>query len=88
MRLGIRLDTALIGIRTICGNAIHGVKPASILFTTPSWLSVALDTAQVTPMACNSAILEQGKHRFGYFALRGAGVAGALIAALRLLGVL
>lgn len=90
-RFAVRLDTARIGVRTVCGQPVHGVKPASILFSTPAWLSVAIDSAQVTPLSCNSAILEMGKHRFGYYAVRGGAVAGAATAvykALKALGIL
>lgn len=88
MRLRIRLDTAALAVRTLCATKrVRGVYPASILFVTPPWLAVTLDTAQVTPLACNMGILEGGKHRLGYFALRGGVLAGAAFTVLRLLGV-
>lgn len=51
--LDLRLDTARIAPRIQCGAPVSGVRPASLLVTTPDWLTVTIDSVRSDPNVCN-----------------------------------
>lgn len=54
LALTVALDTAHIGVRLQCGKVDpFGVRPATVLTTTPSWLSLRLDNVQQAPEICS-----------------------------------
>ena len=53
MDLSVRLDPAHLAARITCGQESHGVAPASLDLTAPSWLTVTLDSLAFEPRVCS-----------------------------------
>jgi hypothetical protein len=73
----IRLDPAVFSLRTQCGQAANGIRPATLLFSGPDWLQFTVVRAQQDPLYCNASILKN-KHGSGYYVIRGAAATGVL----------
>lgn len=53
-RIGIRLDTARLGIRATCSaKKVDGIRQASIYVSSPTWLTVAVDSVSQDRTVCN-----------------------------------
>lgn len=53
MAVRVALDSATIRPRLQCGQPVGGYSPASVILTTPDWLSVRVDSVQQSPDICN-----------------------------------
>lgn len=60
IKLGVVTDSIQLGVRLQCGEPVRGVRPASILVTTPKWMNAKIEGAQTTPQACNPITVHGG----------------------------
>lgn len=74
----IRLDPAVLQMRTQCGQPVNGVRPATLMFSGPDWLEFSIHSAQQDPLFCN-AFLKSKIHSPGYYVARVSLLTGALI---------
>ena len=81
--LTITPDTAVIGLRVQCGEAVRGIRPATIVVSPPDWMDAYIDTAQVTPLACNEPALRKARFSFGIGVGKAAKVAILTLAVIK-----
>lgn len=56
--LGVDVDPVALGVRLTCGESDGRVRPASVLLTTPEWLTARVDSVRQDPEVCNPGILD------------------------------
>jgi len=74
----IRLDPALIQMRTQCGQPVNNVRPATLMFSGPNWLEFTVQSAQQDPLYCNASLMKR-VHSGGYYVVRGGLLVGVLV---------
>jgi hypothetical protein len=79
--LAIHMDTVFMRPRLQCGEAVDGVKPATILVETPTWLTnVKINQSLVSPSACNPQLITK-RDWSPWWAIPAAFIAGAAVKA-------
>ena len=65
LNLAIVSDTAQFGLRVQCGEKVRGIRPATLVLEPPDWMVAQIDSAQVTPLACNEAAVRAMRWSLG-----------------------
>lgn len=60
--LKIVTDSIKLGVRLSCGEPVRGIKPASIVVTTPQWMHAEIQGGQQSPELCNP-VVQHGKSK-------------------------
>lgn len=58
MDVSVDVDPIGLGVRLTCGETDGRVRPASVLLTTPEWLTARVDSVRQDPEVCNPGILD------------------------------
>jgi hypothetical protein len=77
-RFRFRTDPMTWQVRADCGPAVRGIRPATLAYVTPSYLTVTIDSAHIVPLACHGDRTYAERHGWPYFVVRGA-VAGSVV---------
>lgn len=56
------IDPIRLGVRLQCGEPVRGIKPASIVVTTPPWMNAQIEGTEQRPELCNP-VLASSSHR-------------------------
>lgn len=73
-----RADSIWVRQRTVCGAPVRGIRPATVAYLTPSWVTLTVDSAQQSPLFCQPDLSVARHHDWPYFVVRGV-AAGSLL---------
>lgn len=77
-RFRFRADSIWVRQRTTCGAPVRGIRPATLTYLTPSWVTLTVDSAVQSPLFCNPTPPVAGGHGWPYFVVRGVAVGSTL----------